>query len=137
MKPIVPQIDTYDENSKGSGGENRLTPGSSQRALARGTTASSCATTRIAIMDRKIRMATPSDVVKGRIKSRVSLPVGARRFCSCSSHMRHQTTDVTKKVTKLNALRLQKRPEKVTSSSIGSRVDSKSTQAQAKEKGRS
>ena len=28
-------------------------------------------------MDRKIRMATPSDVVKGRIKSRVSSPVGA------------------------------------------------------------
>jgi hypothetical protein len=63
-----------------------LTPGSSQRALARGTTASSCATTRIAIMDRKIRMATPSDVVKGRIKSRVSLPVGAALLLVLITH---------------------------------------------------
>lgn len=75
-------------------------------------------------MDRKIRMATPSDVVKGRIKSRVSLPGR-----SGAAARAHQAPDVPKKVTKLNALQLQKKPEKVTSSSIGSRVDSKHTSA--------
>ena len=35
----------YDENSKGSGGENKLTDGSSQRALASGASASKCTST--------------------------------------------------------------------------------------------